>query len=100
MKKLLLSIGCMLLGVVAFAQTELQKLSSEEALAKEEGKMVSVDCHTTRGEPCKMMTERVRLGRVHGVFRVCLGYTDNVWTCHGRVTGGQFNVFETSARRK
>lgn len=51
MKKLLLSIGCMLLGVVTFAQTEFRKQTFEEALAmeKEEGKMVFVDYSTRRG---------------------------------------------------
>lgn len=101
-KKIVLSIGCILLGMMTFAQTGFQDLSFKEALekAKTEDKLVFMDCYTTWCDLCKMMIERARLGGAHGVFRVCLGYTDNAWTCHGRVTGGQFHVFETSARRK
>lgn len=54
---------CMLLQLPALAQkgTEFRKLTFEEALAaaKEEGKMVFVDCYTTWCGPCKMMTEKV-----------------------------------------
>ena len=57
----LLIVICMLLQLPAFAQTEFQKLSFDEALAaaKAEDKLVFVDCYTTWCGPCKLMAERI-----------------------------------------
>ena len=61
MKKLVLLFTCMALGVMAFAQTNFQKLGFKEALekAKAENKLVFVDCFTSWCGPCKMMAERI-----------------------------------------
>ena len=59
----LLIVICMLLQLPALAQdgTRFRELTFDEALAaaKEEGKLVFVDCYTSWCGPCKNMTEKV-----------------------------------------
>ena len=59
----LLIVICMLLQLPALAQegTRFRELTFEQALAaaKEEGKLVFVDCYTSWCGPCKNMTEKV-----------------------------------------
>ena len=59
----LLIVICMLLQIPAFAQegTQFRELTFEQALAaaKEEGKLVFVDCYTSWCGPCKDMAENV-----------------------------------------
>ena len=60
--RLLIAI-CMLLQIPAFAQegTQFRELTFEQALAvaKEEGKLLFVDCYTSWCGPCKDMAENV-----------------------------------------
>lgn len=59
----LLIVICMLLQIPAFAQegTQFRELTFEQALAaaKEEGKLLFVDCYTSWCGPCKNMAENV-----------------------------------------
>ena len=63
MKKLIPLMMCLVLSVMAFAQTgvDFQHLTFDEALAKAkaEKKLVFVDCYTTWCGPCKMMTTKI-----------------------------------------
>ena len=60
MKKLIPLMMCLVLSVMAFAQTgvDFQHLTFDEALAKAkaEKKLVFVDCYTTWCGPCKMQS--------------------------------------------
>ena len=64
MKKLIPLMMCLVLSVMAFAQTgvDFQHLTFDEALAKAkaEKKLVFVDCYTTWCGPCKTMTPIIK----------------------------------------
>ena len=61
MKKFVLLFGCVCFCLSVFAQTNFQDISFSEALkkAKEENKMVFVDCYTSWCGPCKYMADKV-----------------------------------------
>lgn len=61
MKRNILLLITILLGINLFAQTEFRDISLKEALlkAKSENKNVFVDCYTSWCGPCKMMGEKV-----------------------------------------
>ena len=62
MKKFVLLFGCVCFCLSVFAQTNFQDISFSEALkkAKEENKMVFVDCYTSWCGPCKYMADKGR----------------------------------------
>lgn len=80
MKKLLLIYVGILCSVLAFGQTNFQKLTLDEACkkAKIEKKMVFVDLYTSWCAPCKMMADKVfpdvKLGEFMNERFVCVKY--------------------------
>lgn len=80
MKKFLLIYVGILYSVLAFGQTNFQKLTLNEACekAKAEGKMVFVDLYTSWCGPCKVMAAdvfpNVQLGEFMNKHFVCVKY--------------------------
>lgn len=80
MKKRVLIFMVMLCAVVAFGQTDFQKITLSEACekAKVEGKLVFVDLYTSWCAPCKMMATsvfpNVQLGEFMNKHFICVKY--------------------------
>ena len=80
MKKLLLIYVGIFCSVLAFGQTNFQKLTLDEACtkAKAEKKLVFVDLYTSWCAPCKMMADKVfpdvKLGAFMNERFVCVKY--------------------------
>lgn len=97
MKKILLVYAGILCSVLAFGQTNFQKLTLNEACekAKAEGKMVFVDLYTSWCAPCKVMAAdvfpNVQLGEFMNKHFVCVKY-DTGAEEDGKVLAEKFNV--------
>ena len=97
MKKILLIYVGILCSVLAFGQTNFQKLPLNEACekAKAEGKMVFVDLYTSWCGPCKVMAAdvfpNVQLGEFMNKHFVCVKY-DTGAEEDGKVLAQKFNV--------
>ncbi|RHR78310.1 thioredoxin family protein [Odoribacter sp. AF15-53] len=97
MKKILLFYVGILCSVLAFGQTNFQKLTLNEACekAKAEGKMVFVDLYTSWCGPCKVMAAdvfpNVQLGEFMNKHFVCVKY-DTGAEEDGKALAEKFNV--------
>ena len=97
MKKILLIYLGVLCSVLAFGQTNFQKLTLNEACekAKMEGKMVFVDLYTSWCGPCKVMAAEVfpnvQLGEFMNKHFVCVKY-DTGAEEDGKVLAKKFNI--------
>ena len=97
MKKILLIYVGILCSVLAFGQTNFQKLTLNEACekAKTEGKMVFVDLYTSWCSPCKVMATdvfpNVQLGEFMNKHFVCVKY-DTGAEEDGKKLEEKFNV--------
>ena len=80
MKKLLLIYVGIFCSVLAFGQTNFQKLTLDEACtkARAEKKLIFVDLYTSWCAPCKMMADKVfpdvKLGAFMNERFVCVKY--------------------------
>ena len=97
MKKILLIYLGVLCSVLAFGQTNFQKLTLNEVCekAKMEGKMVFVDLYTSWCGPCKVMAAEVfpnvQLGEFMNKHFVCVKY-DTGAEEDGKVLAKKFNI--------